>query len=179
MSERRIFQDEDLQHIYQKMLEWLSDGEVSERRLIDRIVRLKRLYPDSVRYVFYTQKNAEKVIEVLRKQDLVNDRRYASRLFELLKDKKDGMRAIRRKMLSRKLPANIVDQVLGDFQNSGQQQDLRKVIALTRSKYQRLQEKYGADPKKKYQIRPKLYAWLAMRGFGLEESKVILEKALT
>jgi SOS response regulatory protein OraA/RecX len=160
------------------MLEWLAAGEVSEQRLIDRIIRLKHLYPDTVRYVFYTKQNAEKVIEVLRKQGLVDDHRYALRLFELLKDKKDGLRAIRRKMLTRKFPSTLVDEIISDFKQTGKHQDLEKIIAVARIKYQRLQEKYGADPKKKYQIRPKLYAWLAMRGYGSEESKVILEKAL-
>jgi SOS response regulatory protein OraA/RecX len=178
MPSNQTFEDPDLKHIYQKMLEWLSVGEVSEQRLIDRILRLKRLYPDTVRYVFYTKANAQKVVEYLRDQGLVDDRRYATRLFELLKDRKDGLRAIRRKMLARKLPKGIVDEVLNDFEQSGQSQDLEKIIALTRVKYERLHTKFGTDSKKKYQIRSKLYAWLAMRGFRPEDSKGIIEKAL-
>lgn len=168
--------DQDLKNIYTKMLEWLSVGEVSEKRLVDRIVRLKRLYPDTVRYAFYTEKNAKIVVDYLREQDLVNDQRYTERLFELLKDKKDGLRAIRRKMLNRQLPKSAVDAVLKDFHQSGGKQDLERITAAATAKLAKLQSKYGNDPKKKYQIRSKLYAWLAMRGFGPEESSLVLKR---
>ncbi len=176
MTDRQTFDDPDLQHIYQKMLAWLADGEVSEKRLVDRIVRLKKLYPDTIRYVFYTKENAQKVVEKLCQQGLVDDRKYAARLFELLKDKKDGMRVIRRKMMSRKLPMHIVDDVLKEFEENGGKQDLEKITSAAKIKYQRLHEKYGADPKKKYQINSKVYAWLALKGFNPDESRHILDK---
>lgn len=177
MPNNQTFEDEDLQHIYQKMLEWLSIGAVSEQRLVDRIVRLRRLYPETYRYRNYTRENAGAVTKYLKQQGLVDDRRLAERLFELLKDKKDGLRAIRRKMLARKLPVKIVDAVLKEFTEQGIMQDHEKILAAVRLKHARLKEKYGADPKKKYQIRPKLYAWLAMRGYNPDESSEILKKA--
>jgi regulatory protein len=116
------------------------------------------------------------VIDYLREKGLINDRRYAERLFELLKDKKDGMRAIRRKMLARQIPSRVVDAVLKDFRENGGTQDLERIIDAARVKLQKLNAKYGKDPVKKYQVNSKLYAWLAMRGFGPDESREILRK---
>lgn len=168
--------DPDFRHMYDKMLEYLADGDMSEQRLVNRIERLRIRYPESKRYVRYTSDNAWKLIPMLRESGYINEERYAQRLFDSLKDKRDGLRLIRRKMLRRDIRPEVIGQICSSFEESGAEQDLTKIIAVTQTKLRLLTAKYGFDPIKKYQIRSKMYGWLAMRGYGVGESAKIWQK---
>lgn len=172
----RILSDPDLKHIYDKMLEYLGQGDMAEKRLVSRIERLRIRYPKTARYEHYTAAYAWKVIPLLREQDYINEERYAQRLFNALKDKRDGLRALRRKMLRRDIQQEVVDRIIRSFEESGAEQDLAKIITAAREKLRALKEKYGADPVKKHHIRSKLYAWIAMRGYSSEDFAKIWEK---
>lgn len=172
-----IFKEQHLKNIYNKMLDYLSKSDMAEQRLVDRIERLKLRYPHSKRYELYTKANAWKVIPLLREDGYVDEERFAGRVFESLKDKKDGLRMIKRKMLSRQIKAEVVEKTINEFVRSERHQDLTKITRAAKDKYSRLNDKFGKDPVKKYQIRSKLYAWLAMRGFDAGEAAKIIEKA--
>src|SRR3989344_3758313 len=170
------FSDPDLKNIYLKMLDYLSSGDMAEQRLIDRVVRLRLRYPHAERYRNYTVENARKVLPALRRDGYLDEERYARHVLEKLKDKRDGLRSIQRKMLSRKIERDLVTRLLQEFEQTGEKQNLDKIIAAAQGKKERLIEKFGSHPKKKYQIRAKLYSWLAMRGYSSEESSEILKK---
>ncbi|MBI4090561.1 MAG: RecX family transcriptional regulator [Candidatus Komeilibacteria bacterium] len=176
MNDSKLLADPDLKNMYDKMLEYLADGDMAEKRLVNRIERLRLRYPETKRYDRYTSDTAWQLIPLLRENGYINEERYAQRLFDSLKDKKDGLRLIRRKMLRRDIRPEIVGQICSTFEGSGSEQDLSKIVAATTAKFLSLTEKYGSDPIKKYQIRSKIYAWLAMRGYGVEESATIWQK---
>lgn len=170
-----LLDDQNLKNIHSKMIDYLADGDMAEKRLVDRIVRLRLRYLDSKRYIGYTAENAKLVIPLLREEGYVNEERYAHNLFENLKDKKDGLRSIKRKMLHRQIKPEIVTAIMEEFEESGRTLDLTKIRALAKAKLARLNEKYGSDRVKKYQIRGKMYAWLSTRGYGPAEIAEILK----
>lgn len=176
MSDIGLLSDIDLKHMYDKMLEYLADGDMSEKRLVTRIERLRIRYPESKRYARYTSDNAWKLMPIFRENGYINEERYAQRLFDSLKDKRDGMRLIRRKMLRRDIRPDVIHTVCSSFEESGTEQDLSKIVAAATAKLRLLTAKYGSDPVKKYQIRSKMYAWLAMRGYEVEERAKIWQK---
>jgi SOS response regulatory protein OraA/RecX len=168
-DDRGAISDQDLRNIYLKMIDYLSQADMAEQRLVDRIVRLKKRYPTTRKYDRYTAENARAVLPLLRQEGYLNEERYARRLFDFLRDKRDGLPAIRRKMLSRRIQRQLVEKILSEFESAEIGQDLERITAAARARLSALRKKFGAHPQKKYQIRSKLYAWLALRGFSTHE----------
>ena len=177
MDKGYLFSDPDLKNIYDKMLDYLSKNDMAEARLIDRVHRLQLRYPKSERYRRYSKDNCRIVIPLLREEGYVNEERYARRVFDSLKDKRDGLRAIKQKMLRRQIDAAVVDDLLRRFLET-ERQDLSKIIEAARNKLDRLRSRYASDPVKKFQIKQKFYAWLAMKGYSSEEIASISRKIL-
>lgn len=175
MDKDLILSDPDLKNIYDKMLDYLSKNDMAEARLVDRVHRLQLRYPRSERYRNYSKENCRIVIPLLREEGYVDEERYARRVFDSLKDKKDGLRAIRQKMLRRQISAAVVDDLLRRF-TEATRQDLTKITEAARKKLGQLCNRFAADPVKKFQIRQKLYAWLAMKGYSSEEIASISRK---
>jgi len=169
-----LFNEQHFKNIYLKMLDYLSKNDMAEQRLVDRINRLKIRYPASKRYELYTKVNAWKIIPLLREDGYTDEERFAARVFDSLKDKKDGLHMIRRKMLYRQINPKVVEQIVNIFVNSEHRQDLSKITHAAKEKYRNLQKKFDQDPVKKHQIKSKLYAWLAMRGFDSHEATRII-----
>lgn len=168
--------DQDLKNIYHKMIDYLSTADMSETRLVNRVCRLKKLYPDSERYRNYTEENCRKVIGVLREEGLVNEQRYAERLFHSLRDKKDGLYVLRRKMLQRAIQKNIVDAIIHEFTTSGDSQDLSMIVEATKAKKSILQKKYANDAQKDRKVRFALQSWLVLKGYRQDDISAILSR---
>ncbi|MEK7584132.1 MAG: RecX family transcriptional regulator [Patescibacteria group bacterium] len=175
MDTEHILSDPDLKNIYDKMLDYLSKNDMAEARLVDRVHRLQLRYPRSERYRRYSKENCRVVIPLLREEGYVDDERYARRVFDSLKDKRDGLRMIRQKMLRRQIKVTVVDELLKKF-SEAVRQDLTKITEAARKKLHQLRDKYASDPVKKFQIRQKVYAWLAMKGYSSEETASISRK---
>ncbi|MCH7493052.1 hypothetical protein IID19_05760, partial [Patescibacteria group bacterium] len=48
---------DDYQHIKEKLIDYLSRQGFSERKLLQKVIDLKRRYPRTKRYYFYTADN--------------------------------------------------------------------------------------------------------------------------
>lgn len=168
-------QNPDLKRLRVKALAYLAQADMAEKRLVKRLTRLPKLFPRAPRYASFTAENAWKIVDGLRQEGLVDEKRFAEKVLHNLKDRRDGWRTIRLKMLRRDIQPTVVDEVMGRFKVSEQKQDLNKIIASATVKFGRLLEKSSNDPKRKSQVKPKLYAWLAMRGYDGDDIKEIIK----
>lgn len=166
---------EDYQHIKDKLLDYLSRQGFSERKLMQKVLDLKRRYPRTKRYFFYTEEHVQKVINELKKIGLIDDRKYAEDVLRQLQDRKNGRHRIRQKMNQRMIPAPIIQEVLQAWQDEGAKQDLSIIIREAKRKYERLLEKHPSR-KDHYTIQTKLYAFLAQKGYTSDEVKDIINK---
>ncbi len=167
---------EDYQHIKEKLIDYLSRQGFSERKLLQKVTDLKKNYPRTKRYLFYTTQNVQKVINELKNQGYIDDQKYAKDVLRQLKDRKDGIQRMRQKMYTRLIPVNIINEVLGNWKELGSKQDYSIIIRDAKRKYERLCEKYPTK-KDKYTIQTKLYAFLAQKGYGPDEIKNIISQA--
>lgn len=167
---------EDYQHIKEKLIDYLSRQGFSERKLLKKVTDLKRRYPRTKRYLFYTPEHIQKVINELKSSGVIDDRKYAQDVLRQLRDRKDGIHRIRQKMHQRMIPAPIIEDVLQEWQESGAKQDYSAVIRDAKRKYERLCEKYPSK-KDHYTINTKLYAFLAQKGYTPDEVKEIVRKS--
>jgi len=167
---------EDYQHIKDKLYDYLSRQGFSERKLLKKVMDLKRRYPRTKRYCFYTTVHVQKVINELKEQGLIDDRKYAKEVLRQLRDRKDGIHRIREKMYQRLISASIIQEVLQEWQSQGDKQDHTAVIRDVKRKYERLCRKHPSD-KDHYTIQSKLYAFLAQKGYTPDEIKEIISKA--
>ena len=166
---------EDFQHIKEKLIDYLSSQSFSEAKLIQKVIDLKRRYPKTKRYFFYTKENINKVIGELKSLGYIDDHKYAESVLRQLKDRKDGIQRIRQKMYTRLIPTDIINEVLGEWQEQGAKQDNSIIIRDAKRKYERLCEKHPAKTEK-YTIQTKLYAFIAQKGYTPDQIKEIIEK---
>jgi len=168
---------EDYQHIREKIIDYLSRQGFSEKKLLRKVTNLKRRYPHTLRYRFYTLEHVQKVINELKAEGLVDDRQYAEAVLRQLRDRKDGMYRIRQKMQHRLIPRPIIEKVLGEWKQSGAQQDYTAIVQEAKRKYGRLKEKYPSS-QEQYTVKQKLYAFLAQKGYTADEVKEIMGKVV-
>ena len=168
-----LLDDPNLKNMYLKMVDYLSQGDMSEARLVNRIDRLRLRYPTTERYRGYTKENAWKVIPLLRERGFINEERFARNVLSALRNKYDGLRAIRRKMLNREIQTELVDHLIKEYELS-EKQDLTNITERARQKYERLTEKFKNQSHWRHMVNQRMYAWLSMRGFSPEEISAIL-----
>ncbi|PKL72093.1 hypothetical protein CVV26_02990 [Candidatus Kuenenbacteria bacterium HGW-Kuenenbacteria-1] len=169
----KIQSNVDLKNIYNKMLDYLSKRNYSEKKLIQKIIDLKKYYPYSQRYQNYTRENAKIAMALVKEYGFLNENQYARNLLDYLINKKDGLRRIRQKMLNRLIKKEIVEKTINEFQKKSKQ-DLTRIIELTKLKREQLQKKYKGDWKKTAQINNKLYLFIQQKGYTNDETKEIL-----
>lgn len=170
-------QPEDYQHIKEKLVDYLARQDFSERKLLQKVTDLKRNYPRTERYRFYTQPHVQKVIDELKRQGLIDDRRYAQNVLRQLKDRKDGIHRIRQKMYRRLIPRDIIEETLKAWEEQGAQQDYTIILREAKRKLERLKEKHTSK-KEQYTIRQKLFAFVAQKGYTVDEVKKIIDQVL-
>lgn len=170
-------QPEDFQHIKDKILDYLSRQGFSERKLLQKVTDLKRHYPTTARYRFYTPEHVQKVLDELKVLGLVDDEKFARDVLHQLQGRKDGLYGIKEKMRRRLIPPDIIEKILGEWKQSGQGQDYSAIIRETKRKYERLKEKFPSA-KGDYTIKGKLYAFLGQKGYVSDEIKEILRRAM-
>lgn len=168
----------DYQHIKEKIIDYLARQGFSEKKLLQKVTDLKKHYPHTTRYRFYTPEHVQKVLDELKDIGLVNDAKYAHEVLRQLQDRKDGVYRIKDKMRRRLIPADIIEAVLQEWEQSGVEQDYTAIIRETRRKHERLKEKYPS-PKGKYTVKRKLYAFLAQKGYSADDIKEILRQILS
>ncbi|MDD5040551.1 MAG: regulatory protein RecX [Patescibacteria group bacterium] len=166
---------DDYQHIKDKILDYLSRQGFSEKKLLQKVTSLKRNYPSTARYLFYTPEHVQKVLDELAAVGLVDDEKYCRDVLRQLQDRKDGLYRIRQKMHRRLIPRPLIEKVLGEWKQSGTKQDYTAIIRETQRKHERLKEKHPGA-KEQYTVKRKLYAFLAQKGYGAEEIKEILAR---
>ena len=172
---QKIQNNTDLKNIYNKMLDYLSERDYSEEKLIQKIMDLKKHYPRSRRYQNYIRENAEKALSLVKEYGFLNEERYTRNLLDYLINKKDGLRLIRQKMLNRLIKKDIVEKIIDEFRKESEQ-DLTRIIELTKSKREQLQKKYKNDWIKTAQINAKLYLFAQQKGYTNDEIKKILSE---
>ena len=168
---------EDYQHIKEKLIDYLSRQGFSEGKLLQKVIDLKRRYPQTKRYYFYTTEHVQKVIDELKATGLIDDWKYADDVLRQLRDRKDGIHRIRQKMHQRMIPAPIIQEVLQAWQNKGTKQDYSAILRDAKRKYQWLLKKYPSQ-KDRYTIQSKLYTFLAQKGYTQDEVKEIIRKTI-
>lgn len=168
-------QPEDYQHIKEKLIDYLSRQSFSERKLLQKVTDLKRNYPRTKRYRFYDITHVQKVINDLKKQGYIDDKKYAQEVLRQLKDRKDGIQRIRQKMYTRLISPEVINEVLGQWKEQGTKQDYSIIFRDAKRKYERLCEK-NKSKNDRYTIQSKLYAFLAQKGYTPDEVKEIIGK---
>ncbi|MFH1207131.1 MAG: regulatory protein RecX [Patescibacteria group bacterium] len=167
----------DYQHIKEKIIDYLSRQGFSEKKLLQKVTDLKRHYHTTRRYDFYTSEHVQKVLDELKAVGLVDDEKFARDILRFLQGRKDGLYRIKDKMRRRLIPTEIINKVLGEWKRSGAVQDYAAIVRETKRKHVRLKEKYPS-PKKQYEVKGKLYAFLGQKGYGAEEIKEILRQSM-
>ncbi len=164
---------EDYQHIKEKIVDYLSRQGYSEKKLLQKVTDLKRHYPTTLRYRFYTITHVQIVLDELKELGVVDDLRFARNVLAQLIDRKDGLYRIKEKMRRRLIPPAMIDRALKEWKQAGQGQDFTAIVRETKRKYERLKEKF---PKENmgYEVRRRLYAFLGQKGYVSEEIKKIL-----
>ena len=168
---------EDYQHIKEKIIDYLSRQGFSEKKLLQKVTDLKKHYPRTARYEFYTTEHVQKVLNELKDMGLVDDEKYCRDVLRNLQDRKDGLYRIKDKMRRRLIPPSIIEKVLREWKQSGVSQDYTAIVRETKRKLERLNEKHPSA-KGKYVVKQKLYAFLAQKGYGAEEIKEILRRSI-
>lgn len=164
---------EDYQHIRDKILEYLSRQGFSEKKLIEKVTRLKKSYPHTKRYRFYTHEHVTRVTGELKEEGVINDHVYAQDVLRQLLNKKNGILRIKQKMYRRLIPPEIIDEVLHEFELTGRQQTYDKIVRDVKNKLLRLKEK-GVPAR---QHLPRVYAFLAQKGYLPDDIKHILKQS--
>lgn len=164
--------EEDFKNIRNKILDYLSRQGFSERKLLEKVTRLKKNYPHSARYTFYTSRWIQRVIDDLKKEGFIDDKKYAQDVLRQLKNKQDGILRIKEKMYRRLIPPSIIEEVLAGFNREGRTQSYEKIIKNVKRKKEELQRK--KIPKKEHQMR--LYAFLAQKGFLPDDIQQIMQQ---
>ncbi len=167
---------EDYQHIREKIVDYLARQSFSERKLLQKVTDLKKNYPKTKRYEFYTPVHVQKVLDEFKEQGLINDWQYARDVLRSLKDRKDGIHRIQQKMYRRLIPKEIIEAVLREWREEGKDQDYAVIIRETKRKAERLAEKYPGK-REQYTNRQRLYAFLAQKGYEPEEIGEIIQRA--
>jgi len=155
---------EDFNNIRQKIIDYLSRQGFSERKLLQKVTDLKKNYPKTKRYFFYTRPNVQKVIDEMKQEGYIDDLKYAKDVLRQLKDRKDGIQRIRQKMYRRLIPEKIISEVLGRWQQQGTKQDYSIIVRNAMQKKKRLEEKYPGK-KNEYDRNQRMYAFLAQKGY--------------
>jgi SOS response regulatory protein OraA/RecX len=168
---------EDYQHIKKKIIDYLSRQGFSERKLLQKVTDLKKHYPTTARYRFYTPVHVQKVLDELKGLGLVDDYKFAQSILNQLKDRKDGLYRIKEKMRRRLITQTVIDGVLKEWKQSGQGQDYTAIVRETKRKHDRIKEKFPSS-KKEYEVRRRLYAFLGQKGYVTDEIKRILNRVL-
>ncbi len=168
--------DEDYQHIREKLIDYLSRQGFSEKKLLQKVTDLKRRYPRTARYRFYTPEHVQKVIDELKSAGYIDDRTYAESVLRQLLDRKDGIYRIRQKMVQRLIPQDIINEVIKEWEESDGRQDYAAIIRAAKAKYQQLLQKHPGK-KEQYTVRQKLYAFLAQKGYTPDEIGEIIKRA--
>jgi len=169
-------EDEVYAHIRNKIIDYLSRQTFSEKKLLSKVLELKRRYPRTKRYEQYTASNVQRVIDDLKGEGIIDDRRYAQDVLRQLRDTTNGIRRISEKMRRRLIPQGIIREVLEDFESQGRPQDYAKIQRETFRKYSELARKHPGLPPDHPKIRTALFAFLARKGYMPDDIGEILKR---
>lgn len=170
--------DEGRKHIYSKIVDYLSRQGFSESKLLQKVLLLKKRYPQTRRYDEYTKENVLEVLRQMREEGIVNDERYARDVLRQLKDGKNGIRLIEMKMRQRLIPFDIIEKILHD-PHEGLEQDYARILMELRTRKIRLEKKYKHDPRSRYLVRGRLQQYCASRGFLASEVQTLTQQVLS
>lgn len=114
----------------------------------------------------YVAPVAEAIVERLRENGLIDDRRYAERVAQTQKNKPVGAYALRRKLRAKRLSEDDIDAALAPFDEDQQRNACRAAA-------EGLWHKYAGLPAR--EARGKLSQALARRGFGWDAIQSAVE----
>lgn len=162
--------------VYQKMVSYLAKADMSERRLVDRIMRLRARYPHNSRYRGFTRECAWQAIEQLRSNGFIDEERFARSVYTGLANRSNGPRLIRQKMMRRQIASAVIERVLADATSAPK--DFETIIRRTQHKVTTMRIPQVPARQRDYAIRHRLYSWLQSRGYTHDECMMIVRRAL-
>ncbi|HCC22665.1 TPA: hypothetical protein DF272_00595 [Candidatus Falkowbacteria bacterium] len=166
----------DFTNICNKILDYLGRQDYSEAKLVEKVTNLKKYYPKTKRYDNYTSENVTRVIEELKKKGVMDEVKFLTRMLEAYLGREYGIRTIERKMRERKYKKENIVEVIDSYRRSGSEFDYTKIEKVAVKKKEQWEKKYYDDKQKFYQIKTKLYVWLAQKGFESGEIKQIITR---
>ena len=116
----------------------------------------------------YVQPTAEAAVNRLVENGLVDDHRYAERVAQGQLSKPVGAYAVRRKLMAKRLPEDVIEAAMQGFDSTQQEQACAEAAAKLARKYASLPVREG---------RAKLSQALARRGFSWDAIHIAVESA--
>ena len=168
-------QSDDFKHLYAKALDYLAKQEYSERKLLQKILSLKKRYPQTTRYKNYTENNIRAVLSVLKGQGLLNEERALREKVTASRSGIYGMRRIKEKCYIQLYEKENIEKVFKEFQESEVAHDLTAIIKKVKFRKESLERRYKDDPVKLRTVRDKLMQFLVTKGFDYDDIKKVLE----
>ena len=133
-------------------MQWLIEryGDYSANKLLQRA---NLLFKED------TQFN-EPALDYLIERGIVNDRRYAQRLTEILSEKNIGANKIKEKLYGKGFSSEIINQCIGSIETS-EEDYFNKALKLKR-------RKFGEAPIEELKLKQKALRHLISKGFSYE-----------
>ncbi|MCC6638989.1 RecX family transcriptional regulator [Candidatus Falkowbacteria bacterium] len=159
-----------------KILDYLSKGAVSNKKIIARMVMLKKRYPNYQRYALYTPSHIQLVINDLTMQGIINEHRDVTAKISSLLQGRYGSRRIYQKLLLQGYAPALIKQVLKELETEVKDRSYDSISRLAIQKYKRIQQKYISESK--HQHKQRLFAFIVSKGYDFDEATLIAQKAL-
>ena len=165
---------QDYINLKSKLLDYLGRQDYSEAKLLEKVCNLKKNYPQTIRYRYYTQKNVLLVIDDLKELGLINEIRFLENMIYSSLRSNYGIRRVKQKMYRHKYKKENIEHVLRQYEEDKPQRDLSKIISTTQRRKETLQRKYKDESD--YTLERRLFQFLAQKGFEYDEISTILKE---
>ena len=166
----------DSQLILKTAMNYLLSQDFSERNIYRKLITLKQRYPQSDRYKKYTPKLILEVIDYLKKHNYLNEERTIKNYIESSLSSTQGLRMVIMKLKRRGFKNIYIDKVVNEIKESGEPRNLERITKVALRKKGSLERKYASVPTKMREIKPRLFQFLASRGFNSSEINKIIER---
>lgn len=167
---------EEFTIIYTKLLDYLAARDYSEKKLLQKMMLLKKNYPQSKRYKGFNERRIQYCIDKLKKEGAIDEERSVRHIIHSSLSGIYGLRRVQQKLFKHGYRKEIILRVFEEFKESEDEPDYTRIIEKTKNRKESLENKYKGDEAKLRDIRSKLVQFLSHKGFNYDEILIILNE---
>ena len=156
-----------------KIMDYLSKGVVSNKKIVQRMVMLRKRYPNYERYKHFTPAEIQPVINELTRLGYINERRdVTSRVSGLLQGRY-GLRKIKEKLQLQGYSSQLIKEVITELEAEVQERSYDSITRLTKQKIANIARKYPDENIHKQKQRALLF--VLSKGYDFDEAEQIIK----